>query len=222
MLDGFLARKKLNREVREETGSEFIPYEVESRVITVVSGLPRSGTSLMMQMIVAGGMPALTDGLRTADENNPKGYFEWEPAKSLKQNPNAIALAEGKVVKIISALLPNLPSSYEYRVVFMIRPLEEVVASQNKMLRRLGREVPQTPMAAVMAAFDKHLKETDAWLAKAPNIKIMRIEHGSVLNNPYTEAARIAEFLGGRLDLAGMTRQVEQSLYREKAGIASS
>ena len=198
------------------------PYEVETRVITVVSGLPRSGTSLMTQMIVAGGMSALTDGLRTADENNPKGYFEWEPAKSLKQNPSAIALAEGKVVKIISALLPNLPSSYEYRVVFMIRPLEEVVASQNKMLRRLGREVSQTPMAAVMAAFDKHLKETDAWLAKAPNVKVMRIEHGAVLSNPYIEAGRIAKFLGGRLDLAGMARQVEQSLYREKMGVASS
>ncbi|MGC2196776.1 MAG: hypothetical protein WA628_19030 [Terriglobales bacterium] len=77
--------------------------EVDVRVITVVSGLPRSGTSLMMQMIVAGGIPALTDGLRSADENNPKGYFEWEPAKSLKQHPETIAAAEGKVVKIMSA-----------------------------------------------------------------------------------------------------------------------
>ncbi len=189
-------------------------------MITVVSGLPRSGTSLMMQMIVAGGMSALTDGLRTADENNPKGYFEWEPAKSLKQNPEAIAAAEGKVVKIISALLPQMPSGHEYRVVLMNRPLEEVVASQNKMLQRLGREVPKTPLASVIAAFEKHLKETDVWLAKSPNVKVLCVAHGAVLKNPGTEAARVAEFLGGRLDLAAMTRQVEQSLYREKAGLA--
>jgi Sulfotransferase domain len=189
-------------------------------VITVVSGLPRSGTSLMMQMIVAGGIPALTDGLRTADDNNPKGYFEWEAAKSLKQNPEAIAAAEGKVVKIISALLPHLPNGHAYRVVFMIRPLEEVVASQNKMLQRLGKDVPKTPMAGVLAAFEKHLKEAEGWLAKAPNINVLRIAHGAVIKDPGTEAARVAEFLGLRLDLAGMTRQVEQSLYREKSGLA--
>src|SRR5580698_10545287 len=96
----------------------------EGPMITVVSGLPRSGTSLMMQMIVAGGMPALTDGLRSADENNPKSYFEWEPAKKLKEHPEAIAEGEGNVVKIISALLPLLPDSHQYRVVFMMRPLE--------------------------------------------------------------------------------------------------
>src|SRR5579864_9363376 len=118
-------------------------------MITVVSGLPRSGTSLMMQMIVAGGIPALTDGLRTADENNPKGYFEWEPAKSLKDHPEAIVAGEGKVVKIVSALLKQLPADREYRIVFMQRPLEEVVASQNKMLTRLGREVPAAPTTSV-------------------------------------------------------------------------
>lgn len=97
--------------------------EVVVPVITAVSGRPRSGTSLRMQMIVAGGIPPLTDGLRSPDDINPRGCFEWEPAKSLKQNPQAIGAAEGKVVKIISALLPLLPDSYEYRVVFMIRTL---------------------------------------------------------------------------------------------------
>jgi hypothetical protein len=134
-------------------------------MITVVSGLPRSGTSLMMQMIVTGGIAALTDGLRTADENNPKGYFEWEPAKTLKDHPEAIAAGEGKVVKIVSALLKQLPPQHEYRIVFIWRPLEEVVASQNKMLTRLGREVPATPNAAVFAAFEKHLKDIESWLA---------------------------------------------------------
>jgi hypothetical protein len=191
-------------------------------VITVVSGLPRSGTSLMMQMIVAGGIPALTDGLRSADENNPKGYFEWEPAKSLKQHPETIAAAEGKVVKIISALLPLLPDSYEYRVVFMIRPLEEVVASQNKMLQRLGKEVPQTPKASVIAAFEKHLKEIDGWLSKTPNLVVLRVEHSSVLARPQEEANQVSAFLGNRLDVGRMAQQVERSLHREKVGLLSS
>jgi hypothetical protein len=191
-------------------------------VITVVSGLPRSGTSLMMQMIVAGGIPALTDGLRSADENNPKGYFEWEPAKSLKQHPETIAAAEGKVVKIISALLPLLPDSYEYRVVFMIRPLEEVVASQNKMLQRLGKEVPQTPKASVIAAFEKHLKEIDGWLSKTPNLVVLRVEHASVLARSQDEANRVSAFLGNQLDVGRMAQQVEQSLHREKVGLLSS
>jgi hypothetical protein len=190
-------------------------------LITVVSGLPRSGTSLMMQMIVAGGIPALTDGLRSADENNPKGYFEWEPAKSLKQHPEAIAAGEGKVVKIISALLPLLPDAHQYRVVFMIRPLEEVVASQNKMLQRLGRPVPQTPIGSVISAFEKHLHEIEGWLVKRPPGTVLRVEHGAVLRNPQEEAARISTFLGKCLDVAGMARQVEHSLHREKSGANS-
>ena len=171
----------------------------------------------MMQMIVAGGIPALTDGLRMADENNPKGYFEWEPAKSLKQYPEAIAAAEGKVVKIISALLPHLTASYQYRIVFMYRPLEEIVASQNKMLARLGKEVPGTPKESVIAAFEKHLRETESWLAKQSNVSLLRIEHAAVLGNPEKESAGVAAFLGGNLNVARMLEQVENSLYRERA-----
>jgi hypothetical protein len=176
----------------------------------------------MMQMIVAGGIPALTDGLRSADENNPKGYFEWEPAKSLKQNPEVIAAAEGKVVKIISALLPLLPDAHEYRVVFMIRPLEEVVASQNKMLQRLGKEVPQTPKGSVIAAFEKHLKEIEGWLSRRPPGTVLRVEHGAVLSTPQEQASRISQFLGARLNVESMAQQVERSLHREKVGSASS
>lgn len=186
-------------------------------MITVVSGLPRSGTSLMMQMIVAGGISPLTDGLRTADENNPKGYSEWEPAKTLKDHPEAIAAGEGKVVKIVSALLKQLPPQYEYRIVFMRRPLEEVVASQNKMLTRLGREVPATPNAAVFAAFEKHLKDIESWLATRGNTTVLYVDHRVVLDRPQHEAARIADFLGGNLDISRMAAQVERSLHREKS-----
>jgi Sulfotransferase domain len=172
----------------------------------------------MMQMLVAGGMPALTDGLRTADENNPKGYFEWEPAKKLKQDPEAIAAGEGKVVKIISASLPQLPDGHEYRVLFMLRPLEEVVASQNKMLERLGKAVPNTPMNSVIAAFEKHLREIENWLSRKPSVKVLWVQHAEVLKNPESEAARIAEFVGKGLDVGSMARQVERSLHREKMG----
>jgi hypothetical protein len=185
-------------------------------MITVVSGLPRSGTSLMMQMIVAGGMPALTDGLRAADENNPKGYFEWEAVKTLKDHPDAIAAAEGKVVKIVSAVLKQLPANREYRIVFMRRPLDEVVASQNKMLTRLGREVPSTPVSSVYAAFEKHLNEIEGWLSRRANTTVLYQDHLALLDRPREEATRIAAFLGGNLNIDRMAAQVERSLHREK------
>ena len=186
-------------------------------MITVVSGLPRSGTSLMMQMIVAGGIPALTDGLRSADENNLKGYLEWEAAKALPQSPTAIAAAEGKAVKVISALLKSLPGPYEYRVVFMCRPLEEVITSQNRMLERLGREVAPVPQASVAAAFTNHLKEVKKWLSEQPNMSALYVDYPAVVQQPAVESGRIAEFLGQPLDVQGLTAQVERSLYRERS-----
>ena len=105
-------------------------------MITIVSGLPRSGTSLMMQMLESGGLPVLCDGERQADTDNPKGYFEWERIKQLPKDPSLIAEAEGKVVKVISQLILSLPAGHDYRVVFMQRPLPEVLKSQDKMLQR--------------------------------------------------------------------------------------
>jgi hypothetical protein len=175
----------------------------------------------MMQMLVAGGLPALTDGLRSADENNPKGYFEWEPAKVLKTEPERIAAGEGKVVKIISALLAHLPGTHEYRVAFMMRPLEEVVASQNRMLERMGKEVPRTPNGAVIAAFQKHLKEVDGWLANKPYLRVLRVNHADVVARPREAAVGIAEFVGVALSIDKMAAQVERALYRERAGSMS-
>jgi hypothetical protein len=107
-------------------------------VITIVSGLPRSGTSLMMQMLAAGGMQVITDGERTADPDNPRGYYEWGRIKRLQQEPQCLVEAEGKAVKFISQLLLALPSDRDYRIIFMQRPLAEVVASQAEMIRRRG------------------------------------------------------------------------------------
>ena len=121
------------------------PFTIDSRkglMITIVSGLPRSGTSLMMQMLAAGGMPILSDGERRADVDNPRGYLEWERIKQLPKDPACIAEAEGKAVKVISQLLLSLPAQHEYRVIFMQRPLPEVMASQDEMLRRRGNFDP--------------------------------------------------------------------------------
>src|SRR3569833_79554 len=107
--------------------------------ITVVSGLPRSGTSMMMQMLAAGGMPMLTDGVRGPDPDNPRGYFAFGPVKRTPQDARWLAGAPGKAVKVVHSLLPALPGGYEYRVLFMLRDMHEVLASQDTMLRRLGR-----------------------------------------------------------------------------------
>jgi len=187
-------------------------------MITVVSGIPRSGTSLMMQMMSAGGMPVLTDGQRPADDNNPRGYFEVESVKSLARNQDVLNQAEGKVVKVISSLLPNLPKNFEYRVIFMCRPLEEVVSSQNRMLERLGKEVPPTPTGAVIAAFQEHLRKVRSWLSQQPNVKVIYVDYPAVVQAPEEQIAKICAFLGRELDRAAMTRQIERSLHREKSG----
>jgi len=191
-------------------------------MITVVSGIPRSGTSLMMQMMAAGGMPVLTDGQRSADANNPRGYFELESVKSLSRNQDVMAQADGKVVKVISSLLPSLPRQFEYRVIFMCRPLEEVISSQNRMLERLGKEVPPTPTASVVAAFEEHLKKIRSWLSQQSNLAVLYVEYAAVLETPEEQTRRICSFLGRDLDAAAMIRQIEHSLHREKSASARS
>ncbi len=186
-------------------------------MITIVSGIPRSGTSLMMQMMAAGGMPVLTDGQRSADDNNPRGYFEVESVKSLARNQDVLTQAEGKVVKVISSLLPSLPKDFEYRVIFMCRPLEEVVASQNRMLERLGKEVPTTPNAAVISAFQEHLKKIRSWLTLQPNISVLYVDYLAVLQFPEEQARKICDFLGRNLDVSAMIAQVQHSLHRERS-----
>ena len=172
----------------------------------------------MMQMIAAGGMPVLTDGLRSADENNPRGYKEWEAAKSLPQTPEIIAAAEGKVVKVISSLLFSLPKEHEYRVIFMRRAIEQIVTSQNKMLERLGQKVPNAPQRVVTSAFNDHLKKVQKWLSEQPNISVLYVDYAAVLANPQQEAAKIAQFVGYEFDLATMIAEVEPSLHRERIG----
>jgi hypothetical protein len=190
-------------------------------VITIVSGLPRSGTSLLMQMLAAGGMPALSDGERQADADNPRGYFEWERIKLLPRQPDCIAEAEGKVVKVISQLLFALPTGRDYRIIFIQRPLAEVVASQAEMIRRRGTTGAALTPAALMAGLGAHLNQVNAWLRDKANISVHRVEHHDVLREPLRISESIQQFLDFPLDVVAMSRQIDTSLYRQRASSSS-
>jgi hypothetical protein len=185
-------------------------------VIAIVSGLPRSGTSLMMQMLAAGGVPILSDGERVADADNPRGYCEWERIKLLPKDPACIAEAEGKAVKVISQLLFALPAGREYRIIFMERPLEEVVASQAEMIRRRGTSGAAVPQAALIAGLRAHLNQVNAWLAQRPELLVHRQEYHHVLRKPFGAAQNVQSFLGIALDVDAMARQMDPSLYRNR------
>lgn len=185
-------------------------------MITIISGLPRSGTSLMMQMLAGGGLPVLSDGERKADTDNPKGYLEWERIKQLPKDPGLIAEAEGKVVKVISQLLFSLPPGYEYRVIFMQRPLPEVLQSQDEMLRRRGNADSIGDHSAIEEAFHRHLIEVNQWLAGKANMQVRRVHYHRVLREPKAVSEEVAAFLQVPLDLEAMAAQVDGSLYRNR------
>src|SRR5450755_3567786 len=183
-------------------------------MITIVSGLPRSGTSLMMQMLDAGGLPVLSDGERKADTDNPKGYFEWERIKQLPKDPGLIAAAEGKVVKVISQLILSLPMDHEYRIVFMQRPLPEVLRSQEEMLRRRGNMESNSDNSAIEEAFQRHLIGVNQWLVGKANTQVSRVHFHRVLREPRAVAEKVAAFLQVPLNIEAMVQQVDRSLYR--------
>ncbi len=183
-------------------------------MITVVSGLPRSGTSLMMQMLAAGGMPLLTDGIRAADEDNPKGYFEFEPVKRTRSDTSWLLQAEGRAVKIIYALLRDLPATHEYRVVLMRRDLDETIASQRRMLSRTNRTGATIPDEQLRTHFAKELAEARAWLKTQPHFRTLEIEHQNCLANPAEVAAEVNAFLGSNLNERAMAAAADRNLYR--------
>jgi hypothetical protein len=186
-------------------------------MITIVSGLPRSGTSLMMQMLVAGGLTPLADGQRAADAGNPRGYFEWEKAKSLAREPDCIVEAEGKVVKIISSLLLSLPNTFAYKVIFMERPFGEVVASQSAMIQKLGTQAPALAPEAMERALEAHLKQVKASLRLRPEMSVCWLGYHDTLEDPQRVCEAIQQFLGVPLNLPAMTAQVDLSLYRQRS-----
>jgi len=171
----------------------------------------------MMQMLVAGGMKPLSDGERQADADNPRGYLEWERIKQLPKDPACIAEGEGKVVKVISRLLLSLPAGHDYRVIFMQRPLPEMLASQDEMMRRRGTYTEGANPAAIAAAFEKHLREVYAWLDSKPNVKDIRVQYHDVLNQPGEVSEKLRDFLGTPLVIEAMAQQVDPALYRNRS-----
>ena len=188
--------------------------------ITVIAGLPRSGTSLAMRMLDAGGIPALTDGERTADESNPNGYFELEAAKKTKVNPGWVSQAQGKAVKVISLLIPDLPTTQRYRVLFMRRNLREVVVSQSVMLGRMGKKGGGLDPAQLIGLDEKQVRAAEAYLASTPAFTSLDVWYSELIANPGPQLKQINDFLGGGLNIEAMAAAIDPTLYRQRAGNA--
>jgi hypothetical protein len=184
--------------------------------ITIVSGLPRSGTSLMMQMLAAGGMSVLTDGQRTADPHNPRGYFELEAVKHTRTDHSWLAQAEGKAVKVVHLLLSHLPANREYRVIFMQRDLREAIASQRVMLQAQGRPSAALADSKLAEVFGKQLAEARQWLSQQRHFSVLEMEYRTVIERPLAAAEQIATFLDGDLDPRRMAEAVEPNLYHQR------
>lgn len=185
--------------------------------VTIVSGLPRSGTSLMMQMLAAGGMPVLTDGIRARDEDNPRGYLEFEPVKKTRDDASWLETAQGKAVKMVYVLLRALPENLDYRVIMMHRNLREVIESQRRMLERSGRKGADVSAERMEKIFVDQLRMLRKWLDPQPNFRVLDVEHRDCLLDPSGVAARVDEFLGMNLDRAQMAGVIDPALYRNRA-----
>lgn len=184
--------------------------------VIIVSGLPRSGTSMMMKALHAGGIEPLMDHVRQADADNPKGYYEFEPVKKTKDDASWLENACGKAVKMVYRLLYALPPGYEYRVIFMQRDLHEVLASQNKMLERKGKSGGAIADEQMAALFETELGQCKKWLAGQRNFKTLYIGHRDMICDGLTQAQKINDFLDGSLDTDAMAATVDPSLYRNR------
>jgi hypothetical protein len=186
--------------------------------VIIVSGLPRSGTSMMMKVLEAGGLPVLIDGLRAADPDNPEGYYEYERVKELDKGDTAwVADAQGKVVKVISALLEYLPADYQYRVIFMHRNIEEVLNSQRKMLERRGENTEAVNDAEMADLFAKHLAKVKEWLRAQPNFSVLDVDYNAMMKNPDSYIRMINQFVDNALDEQAMAKMINPNLYRNRA-----
>jgi hypothetical protein len=192
-----------------------------SQIITIVTGLPRSGTSMMMQMLVAGGLSPLTDGQREADASNPKGYFEYEKATQLRSDSSWIDEAKGKVVKIVAQLLSELPTETNgkpthYRIVFMDRDLDEVLASQTTMLDLQGRKGADLERSRLAEVFKEQLQKVHRFIDDR-NISCLVVRHAHAIQDPRSVAETVNSFFDNSLDVDAMAAVVDPALHRERA-----
>jgi predicted AlkP superfamily phosphohydrolase/phosphomutase/tetratricopeptide (TPR) repeat protein len=198
-----------------EKHSDFMKNNIRG-TITIVSGMPRSGTSMMMQMLHAGGLEILTDDLRASDENNPKGYLEYEKVKSLASDNTWIEEGQNKVIKVIAQLLQYLPASYQYKVIFMEREMEEIIQSQQIMLGKKAEVEKKIYPAALAETFKKQLEKTRSWLKTHPQFDVLYVPYTEVINMPSEVAENLSTFLDADLDMEAMLKAVDKNLYRNR------
>ena len=172
---------------------------------------------MMMKMLAEGGLEAVTDAVREADEDNPNGYFEFEPVKKLVDGQyDWLKSASGRLVKVISALLEHLPSAYTYRIIFMERDVKEILASQQKMLARRS-EASKATDAEMEAQFREHLRATKYWLARQPHMSVKFVDYNQLMLHPDAVCQPVADFLGLPLDVSRMLGVPNEQLYRNRA-----
>ncbi len=185
--------------------------------IIIVSGLPRSGTSMMMAMLEAGGVPLLTDGDRVPDDDNPKGYFEFERVKKLQEGDVSwLSQAQGKAVKVISYLLFKLPDIHQYQVIFIHRNLDEVLSSQRRMLLNRGEDPNKVSEAELKPVLSNHLTQVEEWLGNQSHIRSLDVDYNRLLEDLGTDIHRIVEFLDFPLDPEGLKSIIDPKLYRQR------
>ncbi|GLB48592.1 alkaline phosphatase family protein [Neptunitalea lumnitzerae] len=188
-------------------------YKYYDNQIVVVSGLPRSGTSMMMQVLSNGGLTPMTDDLRKADTSNPKGYFEYKPVMNLHNDNSWLGEAQNKVVKIVAPLLKFINRKYRYKVIFMNRDIHEVVQSQQKMI---GKD-PGTLPVKLLNAFTKQLNDIAFWKNNEPGVELLYVNYTDMLKNPDKEIENICKFIGSDLDKKAMKNSIDTSLYRNRS-----
>jgi len=171
---------------------------------------------MLMKMLAAGGLPPLTDGIRAADADNPGGYYEFEKVKQLERDTAWLESARGKAVKVISQLLDQLPPNRPYKIVFALRKMDEILASQRAMLARRGRPCDQVSDAAMADAFGRHLRAVQQWLSEHPQMKVLYVDYAAVLRDPLATSHEIKTFLALPLDVRQMASVVDESLYRQR------
>ena len=207
--------KKIIQNNHEQGSLKNQPVAYKPAII-LVSGLPRSGTSMMMQMLEAGGIELVVDHIRKADEDNPKGYYEFEKIKLLDKDSTWMGNAYGKAIKVISILLYQLPRNKMYKIIFMTRKMDEVLASQDKMLKRRGQPVDNVSHHIMAKKFNEHLRKIFEWLKKQKNMETIFINYNDVISNPMEQAKDINHFLGNMLKTDKMTSAVDNFLYRQR------
>jgi predicted AlkP superfamily phosphohydrolase/phosphomutase/Flp pilus assembly protein TadD len=214
-----LYEEQLSRPEKADEHRRFVSERIKG-TITIVSGLPRSGTSMMMQMLEAGGAEILTDRQRQPDDNNPRGYYEYEKTKKMITDVSWLEEANGKVVKIVAPLLNNLPNKYDYKVIFMRRDMAEILRSQQIMLGQKAAAGKQAYPIVLADAFNKQLEKAESLLERMPHAEVLYVDYAHVVENAAEVAETVAEFLGENLDTIKMAAAVDKNLYRNKSAVS--